>query len=233
MAAPVKVVLKSTTTMTLSDRFTEMAQKPLPKVTAKIGVRGGRGTRGNRASAVREEASAISRASAKNRRLAEQMSRRSGVTMVNDADNDELMLEAAPVRATQVRAAKQNIKQRLDRSQIKSDVKDRLGTVIGGGVSWKPRGSITRAGFRGASSNRGASQRGSARGRGAGFQSRGGFQTRGTNRGGFNSTRGGGSGNRGGRGRGGRGGRGGQNNNTPVDASELDNDLESYMNPSK
>ena len=53
--------------------FTEMAQKPMPPTTAKR-------------AAPRTET--LSQASAKNRRLAEQMSKRSGVMTLDDDDDD-------------------------------------------------------------------------------------------------------------------------------------------------
>ncbi|XP_002156847.1 chromatin target of PRMT1 protein isoform X1 [Hydra vulgaris] len=93
MNIPVKVVLKSTTTQTLSDRFTEMLRKKAP-------------------SPIRKDTNQF-RASAKNRRLAEQMSRRTGLHAVMD----------------QVQQST-DIKSRLDKSKIRSNVKDRLGKVV-------------------------------------------------------------------------------------------------------
>lgn len=107
--APVKVVLKSTTTKTLNDRFTEMSRQKSP-------------TKQNQQT--REENRVNQRASAKNRRLAEQMSRRPGIG--STAAMDKEVAKGNNKNNT-------NIKNRIDRSKLqRASVKDRLGSNSGG-----------------------------------------------------------------------------------------------------
>eukprot|EP00112_Aurelia_sp_Birch-Aquarium-sp1_P020179 Seg514.5 transcript_id=Seg514.5/GoldUCD/mRNA.D3Y31 product="Chromatin target of PRMT1 protein" protein_id=Seg514.5/GoldUCD/D3Y31 len=188
-----KVVLKSTTTMTLSDRFTDIMKMKSPK--------------GSSVQHIRTERAQTNQASAKNKRLAEQMSRRTGL----DADPQQKQVGS--------------IKNRLGLS-----TKARLGAVPRGrgrgtrGISRGRGTSSQRSGFsptrggrgsraRGTRGSRGGSFRGS-RGTGRGYQSGG----RGRGRGGF-------------RGRG-RGSRGGQTGGKPS-REALDSELDSYMSVGK
>lgn len=210
--APVKVVLKSTTTKTLNDRFTEMMRHKGPRQSN------------------REEMAANHRASAKNRRLAEQMSRRTGI-------NPKTTSAAMDREDNNKRGS---IKNRIDRTKIKSNVKERLGLAngkiprVGGGVQSR-LGAIRGSG------------RGRGRGRGRSGLTRGGgrianTETNTTSENGQRQGRGGNRGRAGsrgtsrGRGRGrGRGGRGrgrGQGNKTP-NVSRLDSDLDNYMSATK
>lgn len=240
MNVPVKVVLKSTTTISLSDRFTEMAQRgPVIQQSTK---------KAPKRPPPREDAP-LGRASAKNRKLAERMSRAS-------MEEDDDIVEVKPNRsnsksprgrgrsksAPTPKKAAVSVKDRIDKSKIQSDVKDRLGVVS---PKQRPSGSLqSRIG------NTPTSPRRFARGRGGGFNSgysrgrggsftrgsrgggmaRGGF-TRGGFRGGRGGTRGGSSAGLSARGRGGRGGRGRGTQQTPAKTQDqLDAEMDEYMN---
>ena len=257
LAHPVKLVLKSTTTQTLSDRFTEMMRNKSP------------GTQKNRERA-REENIAQSRASAKNRRLAEQMSNRRDVDQFENSNGNGATAGGGDTT--------NNVKNRLDQSRVNNrgnvrerlggtnntnaSVQTRLGTNRGGGAT-RPRGrSLSRGRLdngnapapRGGGSARARVTRASPRrgGNTGGFnrstsqpqqqpQRVGRFQAGGRGRGRGGAAGGGGFGDRGnnrntftrgrsrsrGRGSGGRGGRGG--GGRFADRGDLDNELDSYM----
>ncbi|XP_066932368.1 chromatin target of PRMT1 protein-like [Clytia hemisphaerica] len=215
--APVKVVLKSTTTKTLNDRFTELMRNKAPARQE-----------------AREDSRTTQRASAKNRRLAEQMSRRTGIGGSSKVPSSAAMdKESRSPR-------KGNIRNRIDRSKIKSNVKDRLGS----GNNNRGGSSIqNRLGQRGGTRGRGGQTRG-GRGGGRGVLSRIGGRAGKTSTTSQNDRRqsGGNSGTRGrggrGRGRGGRvaGGRGGgrgRGRKGAPNADALDNEIDSYMTGSK
>lgn len=213
LSHPVKVVLKSTTTLTLSERFTEMMRNKSPAKKRNP----------------REEMNSNARASAKNRRLAEQMSRRSGGKAMMDTIN------------------KESVKNRIDRSQVKLNVRDRLGSPgrRGGNVQirlGRGRGGTMRGG-RGRGSSRGINRGGqnfrSPRSNRGNFGTRDSFRGSNTNR--SRGARGGGGGQRGSRGGGQRGSRGGGQRGRgrggrerrPVDQTNLDKELETYMSGAK
>jgi len=180
------------------------------------------------------------RASAKNRRLAEQMSRRTGV--------DQQPASSAAMDKEYGRMNKRgSVKNRIDRTKIKSNVRDRLGS------NSQQSGDIqSRLGPRGGGGGRGAGRGGRGRGRGRGGLTRAGANRIGSRLGNLqrsrstvnldNDNRGGqkrGSGYQGrGRGRGagrgagrgrGRGrGRGGRGGRTP-NPDTLDTELDNYM----
>lgn len=153
LAHPVKLVLKSTTTQTLSDRFTEMMRNKSP------------GTQRQRERA-REENIAQSRASAKNRRLAEQMSNRRDAVMDQFENNGS-------TKATKNGGAKNgganngganngetnNVKSRLDQSRVnntRNNVRERLGRTNNTNGNVQSRLGNTRGGgVRGRSLSRG------------------------------------------------------------------------------
>ena len=160
-------------------------------------------------SMARDEMTNQARASAKNRRLAEQMSRRTGGQAVMDKIERE---------------SKIDIRDRLSKSQ---DIKSRLGTPNRGNV--RNRLGSTRGNIRG----RGNIPRGQ---RGVFGNNRGRVSQRGSGRGSFRGSRsirnqsGRGRGRGRGRGfrRGNRGGRGGRGGGR-FSRSDLDHELESYM----
>lgn len=173
----------------------------------------------------REEMISMNRASAKNRRLAEQMSRRSGFessAVMDKKDNKK---------------GGGNVKNRIDRSHLKSDVKDRLGvqnTTHGGrgaggiqsrlGIVRRGRGQAPgiasgRANVRGRSpSIRGGSVRGLSTTR---------YGRGGQNVGRSTPIRGRGQGRGRGRGRGTRG------RGVGANREHLDSELDNYMSESK
>lgn len=219
LSHPVKLVLKSTTTQTLSDRFTEMMRNK------SIGV--------NRQKA-REDNITQTRASAKNRRLAEQMSHRRDAVM--DQFDDEVDVKS---RLDQSKIKTPNVKERLGRSTSSfnnNSVQNRLGGSRGRGRGRenfsrpfnRSPGGIQNSRLRGGSR---ASLRGTSRGS---YQQRGGrFQVRGRGpvRGSRGINRGSPRGRSRGRGRG-RGGSRGGNSKSFFDRNDLDSELDSYMSKS-
>lgn len=206
--APIKVVLKSTTTQTLSDRFTEMVRNKSPGKTQRN----------------REDNVSLARASAKNRRLAEQMSRRKGGhAMMDQIEKTNNVRD----RVDQSKVKSNNVRDRLGLPKRRGgggDIQNRLGSVRGRSNSsrgtYVPRGSRGRAGFGGRGNVRGRS-RGSLRSassRGMNTQSTPTRTSRGTGRG---------------RGRGRPRGRPRGRGRPIVDRSNLDSEIESYMAASK
>ena len=165
----------------------------------------------------REEESTAVQASVKNRRLAEHMSRRTGGKAVMDQIYKE-----------------ESVKNRLDRSKVRSSVRDRLGTPGKRGGSIQNRlghGEFTRGNFgrggrgRGYNSGRGGQnvfQRGTGRSR-AGRSGSYAFRNTQSENGRFQSRE-----NRG-RGRGTSRGRGRGRGRGNISKNNLDNDIESYM----
>merc|ERR1712180_388169 len=139
---PVKLVLKSTTTQTMSDRFTEMMRNKSPGTTRQR-------------ERAREENIAQSRASAKNRRLAEQMSNR----------RDAVMDQFENANGGANGGGDVNVKSRLDQSRInaRSNVRERLGRTNNTNGSVQTRLGTTRGG---ATNNSGGGGGGRLRGRG-------------------------------------------------------------------
>ncbi|XP_051519258.1 chromatin target of PRMT1 protein-like [Myxocyprinus asiaticus] len=223
MSAPSsqKVVLKSTTKVSLNERFTNMLKNKQPTVTS-----------------IRASMQQQHTASARNRRLAQQMENR-------------LSVQAALQH-------KQSLKQRLGKSNIQSRLGRPIGPLMRGGTGGRGFvGGMRGAGrglrgrgrggvMRGSLSLRGAGQ---MRGRGGpgrvglrrGMRQRGGGGGRGTAMMGRGAARGafGGRGRGGLRGRGGFAGRGrgrgrGRGAGRPVVTREqLDNQLDAYMSKTK
>ncbi|XP_048749260.2 chromatin target of PRMT1 protein-like isoform X3 [Ostrea edulis] len=220
MAVPAKIVLKSTTKMSLNDRFTNIVTMPTSPQT------------------IRAKMAATQQASSANRRLAQQMANRPTVQAA-------LKIKKASLKQ---RLGTTNVKARLNMNAVRGrgvrgtgggfnrgrgggQRGQRGGSRGGGGDAMSPRGrgrggfgqmnkTLGGGGFRG-------NQRGGFRGRGRGGfgdRGRGGRGNRG-NRGGNRFQRG-----RGGRGRGGRG-RGGMKSG--MTAEELDNQLDAYMSKTK
>eukprot|EP00794_Sanderia_malayensis_P002470 gene2470-2844_t len=109
-----KVVLKSNTTMTLSDRFSDiMKMKASPKMQVQL-------------KSPKAEQTKLAQASAKNKRLAEQMARRS--TNAIEPDDDPSSSDATKITATK------SIKSRLGAVK-KLPTKARLGIVTQTGIS--------------------------------------------------------------------------------------------------
>ncbi|XP_023665663.1 chromatin target of PRMT1 protein-like [Paramormyrops kingsleyae] len=219
-----KVVLKSTTKVSLNERFTNMLKNKQPTPVS-----------------VRATMQQQHMASARNRRLAQQMENRPSV-------------QAALQQ-------KQSLKQRLGKSNIQA----RLGRPIGplmrggpgargfsmGGLRGVPRGALRGRGGRGGAMRGALSLRGMGqlRGRGGpnrlglrrGMRQRGGLGVRGgpltgTGRGGQGLRGRGGLGLRGRGGFGGRGrgrGRGRGMGRPPVTREQLDNQLDAYMSKTK
>ncbi|XP_076013195.1 chromatin target of PRMT1a [Genypterus blacodes] len=227
MAAPSsqKVVLKSTTKVSLNERFTNMLKNKQPNAVS-----------------IRATMQQQHMASARNRRLAQQMENRPSVQAALNH--------------------KQSLKQRLGKSNIQARLGRPIGTLMRGGVAGG-RGAfrgMTRGGLRGR--GRGGVMRGALtlrgkrmpagglmRGRGVagrlalrrgtrqrgGAIGRGGPMPRGAARGGVAKGRGGLRGRGGFAGRGGRGPRGrGRGIGRPVVTREqLDNQLDAYMSKTK
>jgi len=250
---PVKLVLKSTTTQTLSDRFTEMMRNKSPGTTRQR-------------ERAREENIAQSRASAKNRRLAEQMSNRRDAVMdqfenANGANGGGEVNVKSRLDQSRINA-RGNVRERLGRTNnTNGSVQTRLGTTRGAGASANGGGggggrlrgrSLSRGrldnvrgstrsfntrgarisprrggggGGGGAGFNRGSSQQRVGRFQGGRTRGRGGGDNRGGGRG-FTRGR---SRSRGRGGRGGRGSSGGGNTNRFVDRGDLDSELDTYM----
>ncbi|XP_048749258.2 chromatin target of PRMT1 protein-like isoform X2 [Ostrea edulis] len=231
MAVPAKIVLKSTTKMSLNDRFTNIVTMPTSPQT------------------IRAKMAATQQASSANRRLAQQMANRPTVQAA-------LKIKKASLKQ---RLGTTNVKARLNMNAVRGrgvrgtgggfnrgrgggQRGQRGGSRGGGGDAMSPRGrgrggfgqmnkTLGGGGFRG-------NQRGGFRGRG-----RGGFGDRGgRGRGGFHDNSRGGRGNRGnrggnrfqrGRGGRGRGGRGRGGMKSGMTAEELDNQLDAYMSKTK
>ncbi|XP_053189751.1 chromatin target of PRMT1a [Scomber japonicus] len=223
-ASSQKVVLKSTTKVSLNERFTNMLKNKQPTAVS-----------------IRATMQQQHLASARNRRLAQQMENRPSVQAALNH--------------------KQSLKQRLGKSNIQA----RLGRPVGalmrggapgrGGMRGMTRGGLRGRGrgglMRGALSLRGkrVATGGPMRGRGAagrlamrrggrhrgGPPGRGGALSRGAARGGIVRGRGGLRGRGGFAGRGGRGrGRGGRGIRQPaVTREQLDNQLDAYMSKTK
>jgi len=233
---PVKLVLKSTTTQTLSDRFTEMVKNKSPGTTRQR-------------ERAREENIAQSRASAKNRRLAEQMSNRRDAVMDqfengNSNGGGEVDVKS---RLDQSRInSRTNVRERLGRTNnTNGNVQTRLGTARGTsgnrvrgrslsrGRQEAPRGGNNARSFNGRGSR--TSPRGGGFNRGSSQQRVGRFQGGRNTRGRGGDSRGGSANGRGfsrgrsrSRGRGRGGGRGG-NSNRFVDRGDLDSEIDTYM----
>ncbi|XP_046339899.1 chromatin target of PRMT1 protein-like isoform X2 [Haliotis cracherodii] len=251
---PAKIVLKSTTKMSLNDRFTNI-QKTRPQTVVPN---------------IRANMVAQQQASAKNRRLAQQLANRPGVgPMMNQP---QISMPGTGV-AVAMRLKKRSLQQRLGRSNVKARLNLSAvgrGQPRGGGQRGNrrgargmrrgrggpPGGQMSRQQSQGSISgdgnmgfNQGFNQSFSPRRGGRGMR-RGGFQPRGgrgspsgfRGRGGrgVNRSRGRGRFQRGGRfqGRGGRGrgqgrGAGRGAGQTPMSREELDNQLEEYMSKTK
>ncbi|KAL5020315.1 hypothetical protein ScPMuIL_003207 [Solemya velum] len=232
---PAKIVLKSTTRMSLNDRFTSIQTMPRPASVANI----------------RANLAAEQHATQQNRRLAQQMANRPTVIAALKLKRRSLMQ----------RLGKANVKARLNFAAVggqggfrgRGQGRGQRRGARGGGGRGRGRGG---QGFGGGQLNRSFSEssqvdmsqrgRGQSRGRGRGFRrGRGGdVGTRGQGRG-FRGGRGG-QGMRGGQGRfrrgrggsrGARGGRGrgrGRGGNDPrMSREDLDNQLDAYMSKTK
>lgn len=192
----------------------------------------------------RDETMKQNRASAKNRRLAEQMSRRSGLS--NSALSNSAVMDKEDSKEQKKGGS---VKNRIDRSHMKSDVKDRLGVQNssrggrGAGSIQNRLGTIRQARGRPASTARGSirgrspSKRGSFRMQSTTRGGRGGRGTQSSRGGqaGRNFTRPGSVRGTGGRGRGkGRGrGRGGTGRRGNFNRENLDSELDNYMAENK
>ncbi|XP_052800588.1 chromatin target of PRMT1 protein-like isoform X5 [Mya arenaria] len=216
-SVPAKIVLKSTTKVTLSDRFTQIQKMRPPPPSPQE---------------VRAQMAASQHSTQQNRRLAQQMANRPAVQAA-------LGQRGGPKHPQQqVEFQQKTLKQRLGPSNVKA-------RLTLGQQAYRGRGrGGRRGGYRGRGQSNGyvtSDSRGGMRGQGFGGRGRGGFSpsrggrgrggTRGGgDRGGFGrGQRGGGRGmgrGRGGRGRGARGG--GQ-----ASREQLDNQLEEYMSKTK
>ncbi|XP_028399451.1 chromatin target of PRMT1 protein-like [Dendronephthya gigantea] len=210
VAVPGKIVLKSSTSKTLSDRFGEIAKSSVVEN-------------------VRNKQRAENVASQKNRRLAAQMTKRMGIEEQSSAKGTVKSRLTIPIanrlgtkRGGQVRG-RGGVKVRGQRGGVRGVGSRGRGQTRGG-----RGGSVARGGGRttrgGSGSLRG---RGSMRGRGLGRGGRGGQSTRGRGRP-ASSQRGAG------RTRGGRGGRGrgGMSKKQPT-KEQLDTELDKYMSKTK
>ncbi|XP_041355897.1 chromatin target of PRMT1 protein-like isoform X2 [Gigantopelta aegis] len=249
---PTKIVLKSTTKMSLNDRFTNIQKtRPQPAPSPQN---------------IRSNIAQQQQASAKNRRLAQQFANRPGMGSPNSLSEDGMANRVGVVTA--MKNTKRSLQQRLGRGNIKARLNfaavGRGGDQMGG--RGQPRGRGMRRGRGGQRGwvnpvgDGGFMSRGRGFPRARGQPGRGGFRSlsRGRNmrRGGgdFRGGRGGrgmtfsrfrgGRGRSRGRGRGpggrglqrGRGGRGrgrGRGAANPVSQEELDNQLEEYMSKTK
>ncbi|KAM9839004.1 chromatin target of PRMT1a [Aulostomus maculatus] len=221
-ASSQKVVLKSTTKVSLNERFTNMLKNKQPTAVS-----------------IRATMQQQHLASARNRRLAQQMENRPSVQAALNH--------------------KQSLKQRLGKSNIQARLGRPIGTLIRGGAAGSRGGmrGMTRGGLRGR--GRGGLMRGAlslrgkrvftgapVRGRGpagrmatrrggrhrGGAPGRGGAMSRGATRGGVARGRGGLRGRGGFPGRGGRG-RGRGVGRPAVTREQLDNQLDAYMSKTK
>lgn len=235
-AVPTKIVLKSTTRMSLNDRFSTIT----PSIQN-----------------IRANVQAEHQVSAANRRLAQQLANRPGVQMSGPG-----LYQQGPRGARRgnfqqqnmqqnMQQSNRNLQQRLGQPNSAGNVKNRL-TLPARGRGGRGRGNAFQAGGdnqmnqqqqqqrgRGGYNFRGQQTRGAGRGRGGIQRGRGGANTRVMTQ--NNSyTRGAARGGTQGRGRGmqrgGRGGRGrgrGGNFNTQVSQGDLDNQLDEYMAKTK
>uniref|UniRef100_A0A3Q3X179 Chromatin target of PRMT1 protein C-terminal domain-containing protein n=1 Tax=Mola mola TaxID=94237 RepID=A0A3Q3X179_MOLML len=217
-ASSQKVVLKSTTKVSLNERFTNMLKNKQPTAVS-----------------IRATMQQQHLASARNRRLAQQMENRPSVQAALNH--------------------KQSLKQRLGKSNIQARLGRPVGALMRGGAAGSRGGmrGMTRGGLRGRArggimrgglSLRGAPMRGrgsanrlamrrAGRHRG-GVPGRGGALSRGAARGGIARGRGGLRGRGGFIGRGGRGrGRGRGIGRPAVTREQLDNQLDAYMSKTK
>uniref|UniRef100_A0A3Q1JW41 Chromatin target of PRMT1 protein C-terminal domain-containing protein n=1 Tax=Anabas testudineus TaxID=64144 RepID=A0A3Q1JW41_ANATE len=217
-ASSQKVVLKSTTKVSLNERFTNMLKNKQPTAVS-----------------IRATMQQQHLASARNRRLAQQMENRPSVQAALNH--------------------KQSLKQRLGKSNIQARLGRPVGAIMRGGPTGSRGGmrGMTRGGLRGRA--RGGVMRGALslrgvpmRGRGpagrlavrrggrnrGGAPGRGGAMSRGAARGGVVRGRGGLRGRSGFAGRGGRGrGRGRGVGRPAVTREQLDNQLDAYMSKTK
>ncbi|XP_078360639.1 uncharacterized protein LOC144644937 isoform X1 [Oculina patagonica] len=210
---PAKIVLKSTTSKTLNDRFTEMAKKQIrspPQVTI---------------TGVRSNQFQMSQASMKNRRLAAQMANRPGVQAALGGNTSSLKSRlGSPTRGRGINA--------------KGQLKNRLGTSptgVVGRTRGRGRGSSFGGGFR-QGRGLGSNMRGGVRGkRGGSGVVRGGRGMQGAGRGarGGRGMQGAGRGARGGRGAARGRGRGRGRGDKPVSRDKLDEELDKYMSKTK
>ncbi|XP_064645260.1 chromatin target of PRMT1 protein-like isoform X4 [Lineus longissimus] len=236
---PTKIVLKSTTKISLNDRFSSIAKSPPVQ----------------QPQTVRAKMAAAQSASAKNRRLAQQMANRPSVQQALSAKLKKKSIQQRLGGSTQGinNQGQVSVKQRLSlpphlqrgrggrgRGQARGTLTQRLGTPRGrgqirGGLRGRGGVAITRGrgqGFRGTfAPNRGVSNYDN-RGRGSWgnrqrFGLRGAPRGRGRGQRGAQAPRGRGF-QRGGR-RGGRGGRGGQQKN----ADQLNSELDVYMSQTR
>ncbi|XP_034321371.2 chromatin target of PRMT1 protein isoform X3 [Magallana gigas] len=227
MAVPAKIVLKSTTKMSLNDRFTNIVKTPSSPTSPQ---------------AIRAKMAAAQQASSANRRLAQQMANRPTVQAA-------LKIKKASLKQ---RLGHTNVKARLNMNAVRGRGGGRgFNRGLRGGVRGQRGGGAPRGGSMARGGGDGMTSRGRGRGgfgqpikQGGGFGSSprgGGFRGRGRGRGSFGDRgRGGrgGRGNRGGnrfqRGRGGRGrgGRGRGGSKVGMTAEELDNQLDMYMSKS-
>ncbi|XP_052800585.1 chromatin target of PRMT1 protein-like isoform X2 [Mya arenaria] len=242
-SVPAKIVLKSTTKVTLSDRFTQIQKMRPPPPSPQE---------------VRAQMAASQHSTQQNRRLAQQMANRPAVQAA-------LGQRGGPKHPQQQVEFQQTLKQRLGPSNVKA-------RLTLGQQAYRGRGrGGRRGGYRGRGQSNGYvtsgnvffNSRGGMRGQGFGGRGRGGFSPRWIDdyrprgRGGFSrqgdnrtfrggrgrgGTRGGGD--RGGFGRGqrgggrgmgrGRGGRGrGARGGGQASREQLDNQLEEYMSKTK
>ncbi|XP_073318983.1 chromatin target of PRMT1a [Pagrus major] len=224
-ASSQKVVLKSTTKVSLNERFTNMLKNKQPTAVS-----------------IRATMQQQHLASARNRRLAQQMENRPSVQAALNH--------------------KQSLKQRLGKSNIQARLGRPVGALMRGGPAGGRGGmrGMTRGGLRGRA--RGGAMRGALslrgkrvstgvpmRGRGSAGRlamrrggrfrgvaaGRGGAMARGAGRGGMTRGRGGlrGRGGFAGRGGRGRGGRGRGVGRPAVTREQLDNQLDAYMSKTK
>ncbi|KAL3884727.1 hypothetical protein ACJMK2_024838 [Sinanodonta woodiana] len=227
---PAKIVLKSTTKMSLSERFTQYQKmRPQPSTVPDI----------------RAKMASAQQASAANRRLAQQLANRPSV---------QAALGNLNKMSVKQRLGPSNVKARLNLNAVRGGVGGQRGGLgrgsgqrggLGRGGQFRRgrgsgqgglRGSPTAGGGRGGRfASPGGGFRGN-RGRGRGGVARGGRGSFGADRRGRGANRGRG----GGRGRFQRGGRGGvrgrgrgRGANFPISKEQLDNQLEEYMSNTK
>ncbi|PVD36418.1 hypothetical protein C0Q70_03401 [Pomacea canaliculata] len=172
---PTKIVLKSTTKMSLNDRFTSIQQQTRQQPTVQN---------------IRASMAAQQQASAANRRLAQQLANRPGIGMMNMAQQQPINMSPRypsqpPQRSLQQRLGKSNIKARLNLEAVGRGGGMQQGRGRGfmqWGRDGRGRGQSIQT-PRGASRGRGNIQRGRGSPRGVGnYPVRGG---RGRGRGGF------------------------------------------------
>ncbi|KAK7497865.1 hypothetical protein BaRGS_00010999 [Batillaria attramentaria] len=174
---PTKIVLKSTTKMSLNDRFTSIQQQTRAQPTVQN---------------IRANMAAQQQASAANRRLAQQLANRPGLAMGDFNQMQQPMGMSMPMNNQMMPPPPQrSLKQRLGKANVKARLN--LDAVGRGGMQPRGRGAFPRGAPR---FPRGRGQGGNIqmRGRGGGGM-RGGVNAsprgvrgrgRGTTRGGFN-----------------------------------------------